>query len=122
MKIGIGYCYYNDVKSIKRGIPTFVNEVDYVFAVDGRFSMYEGVDYSDDGSTEYLEQFDNVIIDRFVGMEHDKRNRYVEMAVEEGIDVLIILDSDEYIVEADWPKFKYNLEKILSSTDNIFGI
>ena len=37
MRIGCGYCYYNDVESIKRGLPTFINEVDLVLAVDGKF-------------------------------------------------------------------------------------
>ena len=122
MKIGIGYCYYNDVESIKRGIPTFVNDVDYIFAIDGKFSLREGSDYSIDGSTEYLESFDNVIIEKFVGMEHDKRQKYIDLAVKHKVDVLIIIDSDEYVSEADWPLFKQNLEKILDSNENIHGV
>lgn len=122
MKIAIGYCYYNDLKSIQRGIPTFVNEVDYIFAVDGKFSFRSGSDYSDDGSTEYLSQFKNVIIRKFVGMEHDKRQQYIEMCKEYDIDVLIIIDSDEYVSQADWDLFKKNLELILSSDQNIHGV
>ena len=122
MKIAIGYCYYNDLKSIQRGLPTLVNEVDLIFAVDGKFSLRDGPDYSTDGSTEFLESFPNVIIEKFVGMEHDKRQRYVELAVKYDIDVLIIIDSDEYVSEADWKTFKQNLEKILDSEDNIHGV
>ena len=122
MKIAIGYCYYNDLKSIQRGIPTFVNEVDFVFAVDGKFSFRSGSDYSDDGSTEYLSQFKNIIIRKFVGMEHDKRQQYIEMCKEHDIDVLIIIDSDEYVSQADWDLFKKNLELILSSDQNIHGV
>lgn len=119
MKIGVGYCYYNDVSSIKRGLPTFVNKVDFVFAIDGKFSLRDGPDFSDDGSTEYLEQFDNVIIDKFVGMEHDKRQRYVELAKKYDVDYIIIIDSDEYILEADWKEFRENLEK---NKDSIAGV
>src|SRR3990167_9387839 len=108
MKIAIGYCYYNDLKSIQRGLPTLVNEVDLIFAVDGKFSLRDGPDYSTDGSTEFLESFPNVIIEKFVGMEHDKRQRYVELAVKNKVDVLIIIDSDEYISNADWDLFKQN--------------
>ena len=122
MKIAIGYCYYNDLKSIQRGIPTFVDEVDYIFAIDGKFSFRDGPDYSDDGSTEYLQQFKNVIIKKFIGMEHDKRQQYIELSKEYGIDVLIIIDSDEYVSEADWDLFRANLEKIISSEDNIHGV
>ncbi|HSA75491.1 MAG TPA: hypothetical protein VLE21_04815 [Candidatus Nitrosocosmicus sp.] len=119
MKIAVGYCYYNDVESIKRGIPTFVNSVDYVFAIDGKFSLREGEDYSNDGSTEYLEQFKNVIIRKFVGMEHDKRNQYLDLAREYEIDVLLIIDSDEYVLEADWDLFRKNLENV---KENISGV
>ena len=122
MKIGVGYCYYNDVESIKRGLPTFVNEVDLVFAVDGKFSLRDGPDYSTDGSTEFIESFDNIIVRKFVGMEHDKRQQYIEMAKENNVDVLIIIDSDEYVAEADWDKFKENLEKIMGSEQNIHGV
>lgn len=118
MKIGIGYCYYNDIESIKRGLPTFVNEVDYIFAVDGKFSLREGSDFSDDGSTEYLEKHDNVIIEKYVGMEHDKRQRYVELAKGK-CDFIIILDSDEFILDADWNLFRQNLSKL---KDDIAGI
>ena len=122
MKIGIGYCYYNDVLSIKRGIPTFANEVDYIFAIDGKFIFRDGPEYSDDGSSEYLTQFKNIIIEKFVGMEHDKRQRYIELAKQYKVDVLIIIDSDEYVAEADWSKFKENLSKILDSSENIHGV
>ncbi len=122
MKIGVGYCYYQDVDSIKRGITTFVDNVDFIFAIDGKFSLREGKDYSDDGSTEYLEQFDNVIIEKFVGMEYDKRQKYIDLAVKNNVDVLIIIDSDEYVSKADWNLFRKNLEKILDSPDNIHGV
>lgn len=122
MKIGVGYCYYEDVESIRRGLPTFVNNVEFVFAIDGRFSLRNGPDYSTDGSTEFLEQYKNVIIRKFVGMEHDKRQQYVELAKEYNVDVLLIIDSDEYVAEADWPLFRKNLETILGSEQNIHSV
>lgn len=120
--IGIGYCYFNDVESIKRGVPTFIDNVDYVFAIDGRFSLRDGPDYSIDGSTEFLEKYSNVIIERFVGMEHDKRQKYIDLAVKYNVDVLIIIDSDEYVSDANWLEFKQNLIDILDSPDNIHGV
>ena len=122
MNVGVGYCYYQDVDSIRRGLPTFVNNVEFVFAIDGRFSLRDGSDFSNDGSTEFLEKYSNVIIEKFVGMEHDKRQRYVELAKKHNVDVLIIIDSDEYISNADWDLFKQNLEKILDSDQNIHGV
>ena len=119
MRLGVGYCFYNDLKSIQRSVPTFINEVDLVLAVDGKFSLRDGSDYSTDGSTEYLDSFDNVIINKFVGMEHDKRQQYIEMAKKYDIDYIIIIDSDEYINDANWDIFRENLEK---NNDSISGV
>ena len=122
MKIGVGYSYYNDLESIKRGFPTFVNDVDFIFAIDGRYSLRDGSDYSDDGSTEYLAQFPNTIIRKYIGMEHDKRQQYVNLAQEMGVDFIIIIDSDEFVFNADWKLFRDNLSKLKDSTDYIHGV
>ncbi|UVF62437.1 glycosyltransferase [Nitrososphaeria virus YSH_922147] len=120
--IGVGYSYYNDLESIKRGLPTFADNVDFVFAIDGRYSLREGADYSDDGSTEFISKFPNSIIRKFVGMEHDKRNEYVDLAEEMDVDFLIILDSDEFVLEADWEMFRENLYQLRNSNNHIHGI
>jgi hypothetical protein len=95
-----------------------VDGVDYIFAIDGKFSLREGSDFSNDGSTEYLESFGNVILDKFVGMEHDKRQRYVQLAKDK-VDYIIIIDSDEYVLDADWDLFRENLDK---NNDSISGV
>ena len=120
--IAVGYCYYNDLRSIQRGLPTFVNDVDFVFAIDGRFSMRDDEDYSTDGSTEFLQTFPNVIIRKFIGMEHEKRNQYLELADEMEVDVLLIIDTDEYVKNADWEQFRFHLSKIVNYADNIQGV
>jgi len=119
--IAVGLSYYNDLKSIQRSINSYIDDVDFVFAINGRYSLRDGSDYSDDGSTEYLEQFDNVIIENFVGMEHDKRNRYLELAAEMDIDVMLMIDSDEYVIEADWEKFRDNID-LLKKEPAIHGV
>ncbi|UVF62278.1 glycosyltransferase [Nitrososphaeria virus YSH_462411] len=120
--IGVGYSYYNDLESIKRSIPSFADNVDFIFAIDGRYSFRDGSDYSDDGSTEYLSGFPNTIIRKYVGMEHDKRQQYVEMAEEMELDFLIIIDSDEFIFDADWETFRENLYQLRNSNQYIHGI
>lgn len=120
--IGVGYSYYQDVESIKRGLPTFVDNVDFIFAIDGRYSFRDGVDYSDDGSTEFIRQFPNTIIRKYVGMEHDKRSQYVELAEEFELDYLIIIDSDEFIVDSDWETFRENLYQLRNSSNHIHGV
>ena len=112
IKIGVGYIFYKDLASIKRGFPTFVPFVDHVFAIDGRFSLYEGDDYSDKETEEYIKSFPNVVYDKFVGMEHDKRQRYVDLAAKHNCDFLLIIDADEWVISADWDLFKQNAVKI----------
>ena len=124
MKLGTGLIFYNDLQSLKRGIPSFIDGVDQVYAIDGRFSLYSGKDYSEPEVIEYLKSFDKVIIDQFIGMEHDKRQRYVNLAKENKCDAIFIIDSDEYILEADWELFKKNIEIKAREypNQNFFGV
>ncbi len=123
MKLVVGYSYYNDLESIKNTLHTFVNDVDHVIAVDGKYTMREGEDYSSDGSTEYLQGFSNVILDKFTGPEVEKRNRYMEIATEIKADVLLVIDSDEYVVDADWELFKsYLPDMIQNCPSNHLGL
>lgn len=122
MKIAVGLCYYNDVESLKRGVPTYAPYADYVFAIDGRFEFTNGDDYSTDGATEYLEAWHNVIIERCVGKEQDKRNKYLELCERFKVDVLIIIDSDEYITDANWREFRKELEAIKDGSERIHNL
>ncbi len=125
MKTAVGLIYYNDVKSLQRLIPTIAEHFDHIIAVDGIFSMLkgEGEDYSTDGSTEYLKTIDNVILKKFVGMEFEKRNVYLDVARELGADILFMIDSDEYVIEGKgWDFFNEELEKILKSPFPIWAV
>lgn len=123
--IGVGLSFYGDLESLKRGLPTYADKVDYIFAINGRYSFFDGPDYADDGSEEYLKQFPKVILKRFVGMEHDKRQQYVNLAAEYDCDYLLIIDSDEYVLpNADWDLFKKNCDIITKAypSENFFGV
>lgn len=124
IKIGVGLCFYNDLESLKRGMPTYAPFVDYVFAIDGRFEYFKGDDYSSEETANYVRSYPNVIYERFIGMEHDKRQRYVDLAVKHQCDFILIIDSDEYILTADWDLFKENVVKVskLYPGNNFFGI
>jgi hypothetical protein len=112
IKIGIGLCFYEDLQSLKRCLPLISPHVDYIFAIDGRFSLCEGNDYSSKETQDYVKSFPNVVYEQFIGMEHEKRNRYVRLAAEYGCDVLMVHDSDEFVIEdrTDWDKFKKDIE------------
>lgn len=124
IKIGVGLCFYKDLASLKRGLPTYAPFVDHVFAIDGRFSYFSGDDYSEPETIDYLNSFDNLIYERFIGMEHDKRQRYVDLAAKHGCNFLLIIDSDEYVLQADWDLFKENAVEISKAYpgDNFLGV
>lgn len=123
--IGVGLSFYGDLESLKRGVPTYTDKVDYIFAIDGRYSLFDGPDYSSQETIDYLKQFPNVILKQFVGMEHDKRQQYVNLAAEYKCDYLLIIDSDEYILpDADWDLFLENCDKVTKAhpSENFFGV
>jgi len=106
MKIAIGLIFFNDVKSLKRCIPTL--QPDKIYAVDGRFKNFNTPNpLSTDGSREYLKTFKNVkLIDAPDLEEVDKRNIYLKKCEEE---FLLRIDSDEW-VEGDWSLFRREIE------------
>lgn len=113
MIFACGLIYYNALDNLKRLIPTIVDNVDYIFAIDGKFVDFPDTsEFSTDGSTEYLQQFPNVKLAKMVGKEWDKRNKYLEMCRIYGVTHLLILDSDECVMTANWPVFKENMERI----------
>lgn len=121
MKITAGLIHYNDLQSMKRTIESIYDHVDSIIAVDGKFSLRDGEDYSTDGSNEYLKSLDKVIMKKYIGYEHDKRNIYMEEATKIKADAVLIIDTDEYI-EGDWNKFRESLKTKLGSPHNFLNI
>lgn len=121
MKLVAGLIHYNDLQSMKRTIESIYDHVDYIIAVDGKFSLREGEDYSTDGSTEYLQSLEKVIIKKFTGYEHDKRNIYMEEATKLKADAVLIIDTDEYL-EGDWNQFYKSLKEKINNPHNFLGI
>lgn len=95
----------------------------YVFLVDGRYPDYDyHTDLSDDGTRELAEAFENVVlIDCPASDEVTKRNRYLEACREYGIEYLLIIDSDEYLIERNFTQFIKNLQDY-DGSDEILGI
>jgi hypothetical protein len=106
LRFAAGLIFYNELKGLQRLIPT-LQHMEKIYAIDGRFPEYPGnSDLSNDGSREFLKSFSNVVlIDAPKVQEVEKRNIYLRSAEADDIDVLLVIDADEYIVEADWAKF-----------------
>lgn len=144
MKIAIATIFYNNCLELQRlvdSIPT--KAIDYWITVDGPFRYNLDVDQtlshkSDDGSLKIIydsaSKFNHsVIVHHKPGAtEFDKRNTYLEICEKLGdVDVLIIVDSDEYFVYPSglnridcWTRFKQNIEidMIQNRHQNVYGI
>jgi hypothetical protein len=122
MRLAAGIIAFNDRKSLFRTLSTLTG-CHYIFLVDGRFADFDyPTDLSDDGTRDLPELFENVVlIDCPATDEVTKRNRYLQACREYGIDYLIIIDSDEYVIDADWTRFFQNLA-VLETTENVLGL
>src|SRR5215217_6108099 len=146
MKIAITTIFYQSKTELERLLDSIPpNVIDYFIAVDGVFKFtkerYPDLpDISTDGSLDILlnnkasitNKFSIVYTQKLVSTEFDKRNSYLETAKDLGVDIIIIVDSDEYFVydpgsepSECWTIFKRNLDIALRRTGhnhNVFGI
>ena len=111
LKIAIGLSYYEDIESLKRSLPTYAPFVDFVIAMDGKYALRDGEDFSSKEVHDYLRSWPNVILEQFVGDENLKRQKILDKAHELKVDALIIIDSDEFVTAtSNWKEFKKNLK------------
>jgi len=106
--IASGTCFYNDCKSLERTLESLKDKMDIMICVDGRFKHYRAdTPLSNDGSRELVESYDNaVLLDVPDAYEIQKRQAYVDFCTKrfdnfQPMDYLLIVDSDEYVLECD---------------------
>ena len=89
---------YNDYPLIKTCIESIIDKVDRIICIDGRYTDFPEVDldYSTDGTLEYLKSIDKVELMFRKGDEVSKRNFYL-MQVSNG-DTILNLDADEVLI------------------------
>ena len=111
-EIAVGFCFYEDsVETVKRAIESVKDHVQYIFAIDGKYKFYESDRLlSTPDVREYLKSVPNVILYDAPNLtEADKRQKYMDLCKIHNIDVIIIMDSDEWFTErTKWePALKY---------------
>ena len=114
MKFGVGVSFYNDKVGLRRLFASLsASKVDIILAIDGRYPGFRSpFDLSNDGSRSVCNIFHNVLLVDFPATQIRKRNKYLQLSKQYGLDFLLILDSDEYIQEgADWALFKHACEE-----------
>lgn len=128
MKIASGTIFYNDCKSLKRTLDSLHDKMDYMICIDGRFKHFDGkFSTSWDGSRELVKSYDNaILLDLPDCYEVEKRQLYLDMAHELGVEFLLIIDSDEYVMEYNHEKFRQKLKDITEHQSynqyNIFSV
>ena len=110
--------------TVKRMIESIKDNVRYIFAIDGRFEDYDGMDVSSPDVVEYLKSIPNVKYHAAPPIkEPDKRQIYLNMAEEYDTDWLLILDADDYIThETDWGQVEAEIDTKRFSKSTICSI
>jgi hypothetical protein len=128
MKLAAGIIFFNDRFSLQRCLYTLINDIDIIFAVDGKFPNFPGsYDLSTDGSREVLKSFSKCHLIDFPKSEFEKRSKYLQLCKVNNVDVLLIIDSDEFVLEnAEWSTFKENLKTMIVDRDkctrNVYAV
>ncbi|MHA2142575.1 MAG: hypothetical protein ACXADD_13835 [Candidatus Thorarchaeota archaeon] len=116
MRWAAGIIFYNDKDSLERCLNSIHETIDFIFCIDGKFKMLEANhETSVDGSRELVQEYSNTVLVSVVGAHQvEKRNKYLELAEEYKVDVMLHIDSDEYVV-GDLSWFRRNLDSGLDS-------
>lgn len=106
-----GICFYND-PSIFRLLDSLPREAKKI-VIDGKFAFNPNPqELSDESLRDRIKTYDNVmLIDAPNLSEPEKRQIYLSNNPHK---YLMIIDSDEYVLAADWPRF-YNFILTLDS-------
>jgi len=96
--------------------------------IDGRFKDYYDnlatLEEINQQSLDIINTYPNVVYRRTVYMlEHEKRQIYLDLCEEFGVDTLIIIDSDEYFhPESDWSAFIEERKRVCNDRDHLYNI
>jgi hypothetical protein len=151
VKIAVGNIYNNCKDEEQRFLYSFVEDyptVDVMLLIEGAFEFlvepnkfHEPIPpESDDGTNEMIDTFIEeqrergsrgirVYRETVIGNEFQKRQRYVELAQVFKCNVLMIVDSDEYIhedsriqVSKNWNNFRRRLKGAFDHDHNVYDI
>src|SRR5438876_1193322 len=119
-KMAAGIIFFNDHSNLERCLQSINDGVDMIFAIDGRFPNFPGSsDLSTDGSRELVRSYSKCLLIDFPGQEFKKRSKYLDYCSIYSIDVLLIIDSDEFVLDnaSDWNLFRDNLKRLIFDRD-----
>jgi hypothetical protein len=151
LKIGVGIIFYEAYEELERTIRSLLpyrlpndhitntRTVDYIFLIDGSFG-YNGSKLSSPETVSKIQSLaqwakriynvEIIYIDDQAGeTEYSKRQRYLELCAAYKCNVLMIIDSDEYIFQDDkleittnWKQFREEVLEAFVLNHNVFSI
>lgn len=126
LKIGIGMSFYQDFDSLQRMLHSLQGyPFDMLIAIDGIYTGHPGRQtYSDKVVIDLFKtiQTPYQLLDMPPMSQIAKRQIYFEMSKVHGLDVIIVMDSDEYIIhnKTNWPLFVEELEQKIRENADTF--
>jgi len=126
--LDVGFCFYEtSLATVKRAIESVKDHVRYIFAIDGKFEFFESEnDLSSKAVRDYLVSVDNVILTDYPNRkENEKRQQYLDFAMDLMSDWLLILDADEFITdETNWDEAYNHMKQLFDheALPKTFGV
>jgi hypothetical protein len=126
LKIGIGLSFYQDFHSLRRMLQSLQSyPIDLLIAVDGRYNEHPAdLPFSSIECRDLIDSFQTPsgVYAIHLRTEIEKRQLYFEVAGHHHIDVLIVMDSDEYIIhnKTKWHLFIEELEHKIEQNEGTF--
>lgn len=101
-KVAVGINYYDDLHGLVYGLeakPGYYDKVDKIYLINGKYEGRKDLPEYNPIEIELIpEKYPKVEIINMHGVKQiTKRNMYFDMAEADGMDYLIVLDSDEWL-------------------------
>lgn len=107
-RIAVGLVFYNEARLLQRCLDS-LREFDLVICVDGVYDLASGPALSTDGSRDIVNMYENtLLVDMPYHKQPDVRNHYMDEAVWNGCDYLLVFEADEYVT-GSVKEFRENL-------------
>ena len=126
LNIAVGLSFYNDFDSLRRMLTSIqAYPIDLIIAVDGKYKGHPAeLQFSEMECREIFGAFQThyslvAISNR---TEIEKRQLYFDHSGHENIDVLLVMDSDEYFIQdkTNWPLFIQDLEQKIEANKGTY--
>lgn len=107
-RIAAGIVFYNEARLLRRCLDS-LREFDLVICIDGVYDLAQGSPLSTDGSRDIIQSYDNtLLVDMPYHRQTEVRNHYLEEAVWNHCDYILVFEADEYLT-GDVKEFRENL-------------